>query len=204
MRLKVSSAKRRPFGVGLNVLTLQVPIACFIWDCCCFEEMRELTHWGGGGGGKLLVCCRYVMSHCVDWLWPRPWHHMTSLGHNKLNDMPPLPSQPTLVLLIAYMRGGSSFFGSTFSMNPDVFYWYEPVWELYNSMAAVHGVELPIHSLYYPDGRERYVLHMMTSSNGNIFRVTGLLCGEFTGDRWIPRTKASDAELWCFRWSACE
>ena len=38
----------------------------------------------------------------------------------------------------------------------------------------------------------------MTSSNGNIFRVTGHLCGEFTGPRWIPRTKASDAELWCF------
>ena len=33
----------------------------------------------------------------------------------------------------------------------------------------------------------------MTSSNGNIFRVTGHLCGEFTGPRWIPRTKASDA-----------
>ena len=28
--------------------------------------------------------------------------------------------------------------------------------------------------------------HMMTSSNGNIFRVTGHLCGEFTGPRWIP------------------
>ena len=28
------------------------------------------------------------------------------------------------------------------------------------------------------------------------FRVTGLLCGEFTVDRWIPRTKTSDAELW--------
>ena len=41
-------------------------------------------------------------------------------------------------------------------------------------------------------------LHMMTSSNGNIFRVTGPLCGEFTGLRWIPLTKASDAELWCF------
>ena len=27
---------------------------------------------------------------------------------------------------------------------------------------------------------------MMTSSNGNIFRVTGPLCGEFTGHRWIP------------------
>ena len=45
---------------------------------------------------------------------------------------------------------------------------------------------------------------MMTSLNGNIFRVTGLLCGEFTGPRWISRTKASDAELWCFLWSVPE
>ena len=45
---------------------------------------------------------------------------------------------------------------------------------------------------------------MMTSSNGNVFRVTGLLCGEFTGPRWIPRTKASDAGLWCFPWSVPE
>ena len=37
-----------------------------------------------------------------------------------------------------------------------------------------------------------------------IFRVTGHLCGEFTGPRWIPRTKASDAELWYFLWSASE
>ena len=40
--------------------------------------------------------------------------------------------------------------------------------------------------------------NMMTSSNGNIFRVTGPLCGEFTVNRWIPLTKASVAELWCF------
>ena len=39
---------------------------------------------------------------------------------------------------------------------------------------------------------------MVTSLNGNIFHITGPLCGEFTGPRWIPRTKASDAELWCF------
>ena len=45
---------------------------------------------------------------------------------------------------------------------------------------------------------------MMTSSKGNIFRVTGHVCGEFTGPRRIPRTKASDAELWYFRWSAPE
>ena len=28
--------------------------------------------------------------------------------------------------------------------------------------------------------------HIMTSSNGNIFRVTGPLCWEFTGHWWIP------------------
>ena len=43
---------------------------------------------------------------------------------------------------------------------------------------------------------------MLTSPNGKIFRVIGHLCGEFTGHRWIPRTKASDAELWSFLWSA--
>ena len=37
-----------------------------------------------------------------------------------------------------------------------------------------------------------------------IFRAIGNLCGEFTDHRWIPRTKASDAKLWCFLWSAPE
>ena len=36
-------------------------------------------------------------------------------------------------------------------------------------------------------------LFMMTSSKGNIFRVTGHLCGDFNGPRLIPHTKASDA-----------
>ena len=45
---------------------------------------------------------------------------------------------------------------------------------------------------------------MMTSSLGNIFHVTGPLWGESTGDWWIPLTKASDAEIWCFLWSAPE
>ena len=36
------------------------------------------------------------------------------------------------------------------------------------------------------------------------FRVTGPLCGEFTGHRWIPLTKASVAELWYFLSSVSE
>ena len=35
----------------------------------------------------------------------------------------------------------------------------------------------------------RCYLNMITSSNGNIFRVTGHLCGEFTGPRWIPKQR---------------
>ena len=41
---------------------------------------------------------------------------------------------------------------------------------------------------------------IMALSNGNIFRVTGPLCGEPTGHRRNPRTHASDAEFWCFLW----
>ena len=44
----------------------------------------------------------------------------------------------------------------------------------------------------------------MTSSNGNILRVTNALCGEFSGHPWIPRTKASGAEFWCFYLSTPE
>ena len=44
----------------------------------------------------------------------------------------------------------------------------------------------------------------MTSLNGSIFRPNGLLCGEYTGHRWIAHTKANGAELWCFPWSASE
>ena len=54
----------------------------------------------------------------------------------------------------------------------------------------------------HDDEEPRFI--MMTSSNGNIFRVTVSWGGEFTGHRWVPLTKASDAELWCFLWSAIE
>ena len=67
-------------------------------------------------------------------------------------------------------------------------------------------ISLWIKSLY--NNIQRCPIHVskliMTSSNGNIFRVTGPLCGEYTGHRWIPLTKASDADLWSFLWFAPE
>ena len=58
---------------------------------------------------------------------------------------------------------------------------------------CTYGLKSKVSYAIIPSG-----LFMMTSSNGKVFRVTGHLCGEFTGPRWIPHTKASDAELWCF------
>ena len=69
-------------------------------------------------------------------------------------------------------------------------------------LQGLYGI-IPMH-LFCQLPFKSDVYHMMTSSNGNIFRVTGHLCGEFTGPRWIPHTKASDAELWCFLWSTSE
>ena len=48
-------------------------------------------------------------------------------------------------------------------------------------------------------------LYMMASPNGNIFRVTVFYEGNPRGGhRWIPFTKASDAELWYFLWTSPE
>ena len=68
------------------------------------------------------------------------------------------------------------------------------------SITATRVLRNKEHIISKHDSRKSVLtgLMMMTSSNGNIFRVTGHLCGEFTGHRWIPLTKASDGELWCF------
>ena len=94
-------------------------------------------------------------------------------------------------------------------------YWYRE--SHYNGdsctckMASFGWIKAQSRAMVPDEHRESHCFHspvwywhnnlMMTSSNGNIFRVTGHLCGEFTGDRWIPCTKANDAELWCFLWS---
>ena len=85
---------------------------------------------------------------------------------------------------------------------------------LIHAMLVRHQLDLFYYrgSTYIPEWISNYIdqkehprnHNMVMSSNGNIFRVTGPLCGEYTDHRWNPRTKASDAELWCFLWSVPE
>ena len=52
-----------------------------------------------------------------------------------------------------------------------------------------------VYSTVYLDGDQRK--HQSSAP-------TALVCWEFTGQKWIPITKASDTELWCFFISAPE
>ena len=62
--------------------------------------------------------------------------------------------------------------------------------------SAPGGHHLIVGSHYGTSGNG---LHMMTSSGGNVFRVTGpFSSGEFTAHQWIPLTKASGAEFGVF------
>ena len=47
---------------------------------------------------------------------------------------------------------------------------------------------LPLSSYSYMHDITLYLCRMMTSSNGNIFRVTCLLCGEFPSQRSVTRS----------------
>ena len=44
------------------------------------------------------------------------------------------------------------------------------------------------------------IVHMMTSWNGNVIRITGSLWEESTGTQWIPSQRVSNAKLWYFLW----
>ena len=72
----------------------------------------------------------------------------------------------------------------------------------YGSLIISGSLKVIILTAFNTSNDDRATIVMMTSSNGNIFRITGPLCGEFTGPWWIPLTKDSDVELWCFLWSA--
>ena len=73
--------------------------------------------------------------------------------------------------------------------------WYNNAY-MSNTVTPYERHNIQNRGPYYWTFVKGHNLYMMTSSNGNIFRVTG--CGEFTGHRWVPLTKTSDAELLCF------
>ncbi len=57
------------------------------------------------------------------------------------------------VLLLAYLKGGSTFLGRLFASNPDAFYWFEIVQPMYLAMMGLMAI--PYEELYTLDGTKR-------------------------------------------------
>ena len=110
-------------------------------------------------------------------------------------------SELILILIIYYYISCSNTLSSYMIISTDsvsglwisfrnIFTVTETSWGWFNMNMLSHQYRSPIINI-----RRSHPL-MMTWSNGNIFRFIGPLWGKSTGDRWIPLTKASDAELW--------
>ena len=80
------------------------------------------------------------------------------------------------IVCVEHKRGYHTVYLSNYQLFYSMF--VEIVWTITNIFVCWFAIE--------------YSTDMITSSNGNIFRVTGHLCREFSGPRRIPRTKASD------------
>lgn len=71
---------------------------------------------------------------------------------------PFVPAQPKLLVIVAYQRSGSTFFGNLFNSNPEAFYIYEPLDSLYGSMYGTRqGWNVPTDITTYQNGSERVV-----------------------------------------------
>ena len=99
-------------------------------------------------------------------------------------------------------------------LTPTVYYWHDYIdteadtfWmcQGYFTVLCIHnrsGASYRRFTLFL--GLFVIVFSMVTSSNWNMFRLTGSLHGEFTSHQWNPLTKISDMELWYVRLSAPE
>ena len=144
-----------------------------------------------------------VQRRAITWtnVYPVPWWIYAALEGDELNDTGKCidgkvedNSSSVMMWLSTFSKKNGWIIPSILSQNVNTLI----IWTIENHRErptitpSISSCEESTQRLFF----------MMTSANGNAFRVTGHFCGEFTGLRWIPRTKAGDAELWFFLWSA--
>ena len=83
-------------------------------------------------------------------------------------------------------------YDSFYPVPQDTFVWSVSVLKGYNCMNNLNHTYIII-CFACQFISNQYIFPMMTSSNGNFFRVNGPLWGESIGHWWIPLTKASGA-----------
>jgi len=81
------------------------------------------------------------------------------LSHADHNNATSSESAPKYVIVLAYERGGSSFFGSIFNLNPNAFYAFEPLDALYSGLYGISpGWSVPSDITNYANGSARWRL----------------------------------------------
>ena len=84
-----------------------------------------------------------------------------TMTRDRSPDVPVAPfvaGEPKQVLILAYQRTGSTFFSEIFDTNPDVFFLYEPLDGLYNSIYGTRsGWVVPTDIYHYHNGSTRLV-----------------------------------------------
>ena len=60
------------------------------------------------------------------------------------------------VLVVGYMRGGTSVLGELFNQNPDALYWFEPLAGLYSALYGTQRNWRPLTILTRQNGQMRY------------------------------------------------
>ena len=152
--------------------------------------------------GWLVIEAEQLFSVLKQWRTAVPVRALSRTNH--LNAAPAFRVVQTLEMICAHnykLPQWKTSAKEILKPNRWIYFWEHNHW--YIHLLTFLNAEMT-HVLENRTGQDPWLLIMMTSSNGNIFRDTGPLCEEFTGHRWIPRTEASDAELWCFLWSAPE
>ena len=110
-----------------------------------------------------VMVCRYLQNQAIT-TGPRFNIKMSSYQYRKSH------CGDKTVVRSSYLHNGISYTGKTTSL-----YWIRAQILLIVSHQPMNGISTVFST--------QSVIDLMTSSNGNIFRVTGLLRGEFTGHR---------------------
>ena len=152
------------------------------WPLICRDLYQH--RWMGGPDALVMFqkLCLLNKQHCVP---IGPLLKMYDLSQS---------SYLQTIMLCVIMKSGYSLFVPMPMFGICIQYWWKSL--------GLCIVSRLVGLLVISDKKKQHC--MMTSSNGNISSITGHLCREFTGHQWIPWTKASDGELWCFLWSAPE
>ena len=83
-------------------------------------------------------------------------------------------------------------------------WWYTGIGRTSSEWYVVNVIKEMCHILEFVDYIEQYNTHYDVINWIYLSRYWPFVRGKFTGHRWIPLTKAHDAELWRFLWSAPE